>query len=145
MPHLSDILLTEPIRGAVIDDCVQVIEAHIAGRRGIKGIGLKAGLAVMKTAKPDILIRAVGRLLPDLATALEPCFADCRSSADFPGAVLARREEVIGELVSAADRRIAQSVNPSAKSLYARLRGSAESEVDALLPALAQAIARHLP
>lgn len=161
MKTLADMLLAPHQRDAVVDDAVQLIEAHVSGRGGLRGISLKTGLAMLKTAKPGILDRAVQRLLPDFLGALEPFHAEFRQSAsqsasqsahrsahrsevrDFGMFLQKRSPHVTAALLSVADAR-ARQASHVVQSTYARLRGSAESEVSAVLPALARLIGAYL-
>lgn len=154
-PTLADILWgadaghAGPARdgAALVAECVTLVERHVATRGGLKGLALKSGLGMAKAAKPQILDRAMQRLLPEFATALEPMYARFRStgSADF-AAFLARHErEAVAALLRVADRRVEASSNGAIKSVYARLRGGAEAEVAAVLPGLAGLLATRLP
>jgi hypothetical protein len=84
MSSLSDILLSAANQPAVTTDCVAVIEHYVAHRGGIRGIGMRAALAMGKAARPDLLLRGIGHLLPDIVATLEPSYAQSlQSGADF--------------------------------------------------------------
>ena len=51
MKELADILLASQHKKAVIADCVQLIESHVASRGGLKGMALKTGLISRATGK----------------------------------------------------------------------------------------------
>ncbi|MDB5985467.1 MAG: hypothetical protein JWR16_520 [Nevskia sp.] len=145
MSSLSDILLTESRKRAVTADCVSVIEQYVAGRGGLRGIGMKAGLGLMKTLRPDLLPRIVAQLLPEIVATLEPCYSESqRTGATFEAAMLTRRDSVAQALVGIADRRMLTVQNTSAKSIYKRLRGDAEAEVVAALPLLSRTLGKYL-
>lgn len=145
METLAERLLAPQRRQAVVEQAVQLIEAHVNSRGGLRGISLKTGLTMLKSAKPGILPRAVQRLLPEFLDALEPFHAQFRGSAerDFRSYLQARREDVAQALLEVADVRVRQAGGGVQKS-YARLRGIAESEVGAVVPALASLIGTHL-
>jgi hypothetical protein len=146
-------LLAPHQRDAIVDDAVRLIETHVGSRGGLRGISLKTGLAMLKTAKPGILDRAVQRLLPDFLAALEPFHAEFRQSAhqaahrsadrDFSLFLQKRGPRVAAALLSVADTRVRQASH-GVQATYTRLRGSAESEVDAIVPALARLISAYL-
>ncbi len=76
MPALADIVLTMQGKDALVSDCVQLVENRVARRGGLRGITLKTGLAVIKAARPDIVQRAVRRLLPEFVASLEPLYQE---------------------------------------------------------------------
>lgn len=144
MGSLADILLAPARKDALVADCVQLIEQHVAGRGGLKGVGLKTAVGVLKAAKPDILARAMQRLLPDCAAALDARYQTSRREGrDFGAELLNREDETCSALLRVADQRVAASQNAAARKVYARLRGSAEDEVKLILPRLAPLIARY--
>jgi hypothetical protein len=144
MVNLTDILLAPARKDALVSECVLLIEQHVAGRGGFKGMGLKTAVGLLKAARPDILPSAMRRLLPDFAAALEPHYQAClRESRDFCAELLSREDETCSALLYVADQRVAASQNAAAKKVYARLRGSAEDEVKSILPKLAPLIARY--
>ena len=87
MKSLADILLAPQQRDALIADAASMVEQHIQQRGGLKGIGMKTGLSLLKAARPDILQRASARMLPDMITALEPLYTQFRNSGDGDFAV----------------------------------------------------------
>lgn len=144
MASLPDILLAPQRKDTLVADCVQLIEDHVATRGGIRGVAMKTGVSMLKGAKPDVLQRAVSALLPDFAQALDPQYQACRKSGqDFAAALQARADGTVAALLGIADRRIQLTQIKGAKTLYSRLRGSAEDEIRQLLPRLVQIIARH--
>jgi hypothetical protein len=144
--NLADILLAPARREALAADCVTLIESHIHGRGGFRGITLKTGLAMMKKARPDILPRAVNKFLGEFVGALEPVYAEFRASGrrDFGAWLAAHDARVADALIAAVDRRMAASTHPSAQTSYRRFRGMAEEEVQRAVPAMAAMLARHL-
>lgn len=146
MPKLADILLTDTRRPALASDCVSLIENHVAGRQGLRGMGLRTGLSMLQAAKPGILPRAVNRLLPDFVAALEPLYTQFKESgaADFSLFLDQRQALTTGLLLGVADRKAAESHNETVKATYKRLRGGAEKEVAAVVPALGALLGKHL-
>lgn len=141
MPALADIVLTARNKDPLVADCVRLVEDRVASRGGLRGIALKTGLSVLKSARPDILPRAMQALLPDFVDALEPLYQDYLASGggrDFAGYLEQHRERTVEALLGATDGRAARSHNSAIKGVYARLRGGAEQEVDAALPQFAR-------
>jgi hypothetical protein len=127
MTTLADILLAPARRDALVADLVALVERHVHERSGLRGVTLRAGLAAARRKLPDAIPRAVTRLLPDLAAALEQ------------GQPLAA-----ATLMGIADARVARSSHAAVKSFYAKFRGTAEREAEGLVPGLAEVLAKHL-
>ena len=139
-------LLEPPRRDALIAEVVATVERHVAGRPGFRGITLRTGLAAVQRKLPDAIPRTVTRLLPELVTALEPLYAEAqaRNGADF-ARYLKQNPATVGEtLMGIADVRVERSTNAALKAFYARFRTTAEHETEGLVPALADALAKHL-
>lgn len=147
MDRLTDILWTPAHKGALIAGCVQLIESRIASRGGLKGMALKTGLSMLKARKPGILDRATAKLLPDFIAALEPLYQHCVSSGNpnFPLYLQLHAPRATQALLEVADQRVADSGSHGTQSAYAKLRGTAETEVLAAIPGLAKLIGQHLP
>ncbi len=139
-------LLEDPRRAALIADVVAAVERYAGQRKGLRGVTLRAGLAWVRGKLPDAIPRTVTRLLPDLVAALEPLHEEskARNGADF-ARYLKKNPATVGEtLMGIADARVERSTNTALKAFYARFRSTAEHEVEGLVPALADAIAKHL-
>jgi hypothetical protein len=146
MSRLDEILLAAHQRDAVVADTVQLIESHISGIGGLKGMSLKTGLAVVKAAKPGIMVRAVQKLLPDFIAALDPLYQSFRQSAerDFSAFLRKQDRQVTAALLKVADARVKQA-SPAIQGRYESMRKLAENEVRAAVPALATLLRRYLP
>jgi hypothetical protein len=146
MNKLADILLATRNKDAVVADCVELIESHIGGRSGFKGIALKTGLSMLKSAKPGIMQRATSRLLPEFVVALEPLHQEFLRSqeSDFGRFMQKRAQRATDALLAVADHRVAESGGTRVKSTYARMRGGAEAEVLAVMPGLGRVIDAYL-
>ncbi len=146
MKTLADILGAPHQRDAVVADLVKLIENHIAGRGGLKGMTLKTGLAMLKAAKPDILPRATSRLLPEFAASLEPLYQEFQKSPDRDFSLFLQKQaaRTADALLATADARVAASSNKAVKSNYGRLRSTAETEVLAAVPAISKLLRGYL-
>jgi hypothetical protein len=139
-------LLEGPRRDALIADVVAAVEAYARRRKGLRGVTLRAGLAWVRGRLPDAIPRTVTQLLPELLTALQPLHEQSavRNGADF-ARYLKKNPAAVGEtMMGIADTRVERSSNAALKAFYARFRGTAEHEAEDLVPALADALARHL-
>lgn len=148
MTALADIVLTARNKDPLAAGCVQLIESRVAARGGLRGIALKTGLGMLKSARPDILPRAIQALLPDFVASLEPLYRDYAAAGgrgDFAAFLQQHRQRTVQSLLGVTDARAESSRNAAIKSVYARLRGGAEQEVDAALPQFAQLLSGYLP
>jgi hypothetical protein len=146
MGKLSELLQDDARRVELIADLVAMVERHAAQRTGLRGITLRTGLAAVRRKLPDAVPRTVTRLLPDLVGALEPLQAQSKSATPAEFATFLKRDRtlVAETLMGIADARVERSTNAALKSFYARFRSTAEHEAEDLIPALADALARHL-
>lgn len=146
MSSLADILLAAHHRDELIADAARLVEQHIQQRGGLKGMGLKTGLALLKAARPDILERASQRMLPDMVRALEPLYQEFRGSGvgDFAVFLDRRADTAVELLLGVADAKVAAAQNAAAKSAYQKFRGGAAEEVRGLLPRIGKLVAAYL-
>jgi hypothetical protein len=154
MPRLADLLWAAPRREPLVKDCAQLIEGHVASRRGLKGIGLKTSFAMLKSLRPDAMPRALNALLPLFADALDPLFQEysrakgaaeeAAKEKDFSRFLQRHAQRTAAALLSVTDKRVESSKNQALKKMYARMRSSAESEVLDVVPGLADVMGRHL-
>jgi hypothetical protein len=145
-PLSQTLLADDDRREKLIGDCVRLVEERVASRGPIRRIALSAGIGLLNAIKPNALHRAVGKLLPDFADALEPLYGRFGRSdhADFSPFLRAHSEEATAALLAVTDRRVGASANAGLRSMYARLRGTAEGEVRDALPGLATILSDHL-
>ena len=146
MPKLSELLADDGRREALTADLVALVEHHIAGRSGLRGVTLRTAMAAVRRRLPDAIPRAVTRLLPDLVAALEPLEAQsgARDGKDFASFLEREPARVAETILGIADGRVERSSNTALKAFYARFRGTAEHEAEGLIPGLADLLARHL-
>ncbi|MBI2384246.1 MAG: hypothetical protein HYV18_09280 [Gammaproteobacteria bacterium] len=139
MPTLADQLLAPHHRDEFVADCVKLVETQVSRLSGLRGMSLRTGLAMLKSARPDVLPRAVARLLPEFVQALEPLYQKfrCSTAGDFKAFMQRHAADAIDALLAVTDTRMGASQNAVAKSFYARFRHSAEAELEQALPALA--------
>ncbi|PTU32190.1 DUF6918 family protein [Stenotrophobium rhamnosiphilum] len=146
MKGLADILLASQHKKALVADCVELIESHIASRSGLKGMALKTGLSMLKRAKPGILERATAKLLPEFISALDPLYQEFQRSrqSDFDAFMQKNAQGATDALLKVADQRAGQSDSATVKSTYTRMRGDAQREVLAAMPALSRLLNSYL-
>lgn len=145
MKSLKDILLAPHQKAAFYADAVKLLDAQIAALSGLRGIALKTTVNMLKSAKPQILERAVAGLMPGFIDALEPLHQRFRKSGDRDFSLFLQRhpDEVIEALLGVADRRI-ESASDAGKSVYSKFRGSAVEQCRKALPALSRLLSGYL-
>ncbi|QDP96099.1 hypothetical protein FOE78_09480 [Microlunatus elymi] len=142
---LSEKLLAEPARTAVISDLVVVVEQEVGEKKGISGTAVKAGYGAVRKVMPDLSKRAVVRLLPDCAVALDPFWDDFRTSgeAEFGKYLAGRGDEASQALLAVTDAKVAATSREVIKKAYKPLRGKAGDHVQAALPRLGSTLQKH--
>ncbi len=71
---LSEVLLREGKRPAVIADCEQLIEEEVGSKTGLTGLAVKGVFAMVKAVKPGILRESVDMLLDDFVKRIDPFY-----------------------------------------------------------------------
>ncbi|MEE2644002.1 MAG: hypothetical protein VYD19_03630 [Myxococcota bacterium] len=134
---LSAVLLDPSKRPAVEQACVGLIEAEVAGKRGVSGLAIKAAFKVVKKLRPDIITRVISDLLPEFVESMEGVYQDCKTSgAAIDTFIQGNSARVIRDLLQVTDKRAKTSKNPTLVSAYKKLRPIAEAQVGAALPRL---------
>ncbi len=146
MHTLSSILLSAPHSNGLVNELAATLESHLARKTGLSGMAMKLGFNTLKAARPDVSRRAAEVLLPDVARALDPLYAEFLQGGhpDFAAFLTANNHRATALTVTAIDTRMRQINNTAAQSIYRRFSGSAAAELQKLLPACAQVLARHL-
>ena len=142
---LSQQLLAEKTRPDVIEDLVKVVQLEVASKKGVSGAALKAGYGAASRVVPNLTERGLDKLLPDLARALDPYWADFETSggADFGRYLSDHRTEVSAALLTVTDAKAAATGREPVKKAYKALRGKADGHVQAALPRVGTALERH--
>lgn len=146
MKSLTETVWSPSQRDAFAADLVRLVEQHVASGRGLRGIGLKTGLAVLKAAKPDLLDGALRRNAAQFIVALQPLYERFQASPDRDFSLYLHKHGAEGRdaLLAVADARIEKSGNAALQSAYRKLRGSVESELGAAMPALGKLIRGYM-
>lgn len=142
---LSEKLLVEPVRTAVIADLVKVVDQEVGDKKGISGTAVKAGYAAGKKVMPNLAERAVTRMLPDFATAADPYWTDFQNAGggDFGQYLAGRGPEAAQALLAVTDARVATTSREALKRAYKPLRGRAVEHVRAALPRLGTVLQKY--
>ncbi|HEY9547339.1 MAG TPA: hypothetical protein VIR56_15115 [Solimonas sp.] len=146
MKSLTEIVWSPFQRDAFAADLVRLVEQHVASVRGLRGIGLKTGLALLKAAKPDLLDGALRRNAAQFIAALQPLYEDFQTGPDRDFSVYLQKRADDGRdaLLAVADARVEKSSNGALQAAYRKLRGSVEIEIAAAMPALGKLIRGYM-
>ncbi len=146
MKTLADTLLAPHHRDEFLTDTVRLIETHVAGLSGLKGMSFRAALAGASRAIPDMIPRGTRRYMPQFLATLEPLYAQFRAEgpADFSVFLTRNSEEAAEALLSVTDERMALSTNSTAQSFYRTFRGFVARELTAAMPAFGKLIRNYL-
>lgn len=142
---LSEKLLVEPVRTAVIADLVTVVDQEVGDKKGFSGAAVKAGYAAGKRVMPNLAERAVTRMLPDFVAAAEPYWQDFQQDGggDFGQFLADRGPQAAQALLAVTDAKVATTSRDALKRAYKPLRGKAAEHVQAALPRLGTVLQKH--
>lgn len=150
MVSLTEKLTKAEVRPKVVRACEDLVEAEVAGKKGLSGAAIKTGYKVLKAVKPGVIREVIDRLLPEFTDAIEPLHGEAMTlsaqggpdpAASFVAHLSDNDERAARALLSVTDRRAERAKNRTIKKTYDRLRGTAEQNVKAAVPDLARTIA----
>ncbi|QGN32670.1 hypothetical protein [Microlunatus sp. Gsoil 973] len=142
---LSEKLLAEPVRTQVIADLVHVVDQEVGDKSGFSGTAVKAGYAAGRKVMPNLAERAVTRLLPDFAVAVDPYWEDFQAAGegDFGQYLAGRGPEAAQSLLAVTDAKVATTSREALRRAYKPLRGKAVEHVRAALPRIGAVLQKH--
>jgi hypothetical protein len=136
MATLHEMLLTPDKMPHVVADCEELVNGEVAGMSGISGTAVKLAYKTVRTFDTGHIHYMIEQLLPKLADALQPYWADFTAAGggEF-GDYLAKRDDEVSEaLLAITDERGRNSNRPMIVKAYNTVRGSAAKHVKAALP-----------
>lgn len=143
MASLADVLKDPSRRRQVIDDGVAVIEAEVADKGGISGMGIKAGFAVVQKIRPGFVGGALNHLMDEFAGQVDPFWQQCQSTNADPKQFFVQNGSKIADaLLKITDERSRGAAGP-VRSTYDKLRPEAAKHVQAAMPRLAGLLKKH--
>lgn len=141
---LKDQILLPGRRGAVVDDCVALVDEQVAAKSGLSGLAIKGAYAVVKAVKPGFIREAVDHLLDEFVERLEPYYQAATSARqDVPSYFDAHAAEIANGLLGVTDARAARAHNATVKKTYEKLRPTGQKHVESAVPSIGKLIARH--
>ncbi|HEY6464010.1 MAG TPA: hypothetical protein VIY73_27760 [Polyangiaceae bacterium] len=144
MSNLMEALTGESKKGAVVEDCMSLIDAEVADKGGLTGLAIKAGYKTVQGFKPGFVRQVVTDLLPDFASALEPLYQEAREKGHgVREHFTSQSSRVADALLTITDDKAKRSKSGMVKGTYEKLRSSAKKNVEAAVPRLAAMIEKH--
>ncbi len=139
---LVELLGNDPVRGLVITDCVNLIDAQVKQ----KGFFMKSAYATIKALKKRFVPEVVDSLLNDWLGKLQPHYEKWQTSqvSTFSEYLIARSDDVAEDLLAVTDARAEKTSHSTAKKLYFKMRDSAKQNVVEALPELSRTLERHM-
>jgi hypothetical protein len=145
---LPEVLLSEDRRQAVVADCVKLIDAEVAKRKGVSGFAIKSGYKMAAKLDGGMMVpKAVNDLLPEFAEAFEPFHAEFRegSAQRFADWASGREDDLANALLGITDEKARHAKNAVLKKVYSKLRPMAQRNLAESIPAVNLLIDRHHP
>jgi hypothetical protein len=144
MSSLADTLISDSKKGAVVDDCLALIDAEVGDKGGLTGLAIKAGYKTVQGIKPGFVRQVVVDLLPEFAHALDPLYQEARTGGGSVREYFhSNAPRVADALLGITDERAKRSKSGLVKGTYEKLRGSAKKNVEAAVPRLSAMIEKH--
>ena len=144
MSSLVDTINDASKRPAVISDCEALLEAEVADKKGISGMGVKAGFKVVKKFKPNMINLTLNDMIDEFAEKIEPFWQECQASNAEPlSFFVGKKVEVANALLGITDVRMERSPNKVIKKTYQSLRPKAVGYIGDAMPRLARLIQKH--
>lgn len=144
MPTLSDILLSEPNRPAVVEDLVTIVDSEVANTGGAAGLVIKPGYAMAKKSKPGFIARQINDALPAIVDALEPHYAEALASGQTVSASFqANSKAIAADIATAAESYVENSGRDGMRKGYKRFGGQAPKQIASALPKIAKLIEKY--
>ena len=141
---LKDTLLVPGRRGAVIDDCVALIDEQVAEKSGLTGLAIKGAFAVVKAIKPGFVREVVDHLLDTFVDKLEPFHAAALAKgADVAEHFKQNQGAIADALLSVTDAKAESARQQGVRKAYDKLRPTAKKHVEAAVPGVGRIVARH--
>ncbi|MET3804237.1 hypothetical protein ABIB25_001223 [Nakamurella sp. UYEF19] len=143
MHTLTETLLAESTRTAVVRDLVGVVNEEVREKKGVSGVTVKSAVATVRKVSPNVIGSAIDRMLPEFARVLEPFWVDFAGNGDFGTYLAGRGEEASNALVGVTDKKAANTSRAPLRKAYGALRPRAIDNVTTALPRLGAAIQKH--
>ena len=144
MGSLVEVLKDPTKRPLVLTDCEQMLDAEVADKRGLTGVGVKAAFKTLKAIKPGMIRHTLDDLLDELAVKVDPFWQLCQSEGAVPQAYFETNKVAIANaLLEITDQRAAQSKFKNIVRAYRSLRPKAVQYIGDAMPRFSQLVSKH--
>ena len=142
---LPEMLLTPAVQPRVVADCQALVEQELAAKSGLSGTAVKVAYKAVTTFAPGYYQEMIEKMLPGMADALQPFWADFSGSggADFGDYLAKRPGEVSAALLSVTDAMAADGHRAVILKAYGAVRGGAGKHIEAALPNLGAMVQKY--
>ncbi len=140
---LVEVLRDPTKKAAVVRDGVALIESEVGGKRGLRGMALKAGYKTVKKLAPGIIVKMLSALLPDFAPAVDPFYAKAAASGHVEAYFRTHSRAIAEALLAVTDDKAKRAQNRVMLKVYRSLRSHAVGHVEAAMPGLARLVHAH--
>jgi hypothetical protein len=142
---LKELLLESERRSAVVHDCVCLVDAEVAGKKGLAGMAVKGAYAIVKKIKPGIVRETVDHLLDSFVEQMEPFYKDWQNGSpkSIETSFKENANKIADLLLAVTDRRAARARNRILKKAYDMLRPQGVKHTAAAVPGIGQIISRY--
>jgi hypothetical protein len=145
MAKLSEVVADNARRQAVLDDCVKLIEAEVADKKGFTGIAVKGAFKAVRRLKPGMIRHSMDHLLDDFSRQVDPFWTECQSAGGAPRAYFSQnRTKVANALLAITDARASGATNKVLVKAYNSLRGKAVEHIADAMPRFADLLEKHV-
>lgn len=146
MGVLSDLIGDATKRRAIVADGVNVIEAEVDDKGGLRGAAVKVAFKAVQSVKPGFIAAALDHLLPPFAEKIDPFYDAWKAGGkgSLRDYFIANGPQIAEALLSITDARAAKADNKVVRGAYERLRPQGVEHTVAAMPRLADLISRHI-
>lgn len=141
--ELTDKISSKTARTNLAVDCSQLIDEHVSAKTGLSGMALKTAYKVIKGLGTGYVPAAIGRLLPETLTALNPIWIEGVQQGDPVDYLTQNSDRTADIILSATDARIEKNGGGLVGASYKQLRKSIKRDVVEAVPSLAKIIDKH--
>lgn len=131
-------------RDTLAAEAVKETERAIKSRRGLKAMVAQVALETINRLRPGFLQRQINALLPGMALALDPWWAEGVEQGDAPAWLNSHPTEVALALLDVTDDHVAAANDAAAVAVYQRVRPQAPKRIAAEMPRIGRFIEKHV-
>ena len=147
MKQLADLLAEADTRRAVVNDCVELIDAEVRSKKGFTGAAVKTAYKVVKAIKPGMIPESVNNLLDDFVVELQKFYGDYQQqgeSGTLEAFLGARASDVAENLLTVTDRRAERAKSKTMVKAYKKLRPKGKEHVTIAVPGVGRVLDKHV-